>query len=62
MLTDFDLILVFWGLRRPRGGLETSKMDSPSQKNPILISHMPLYSLWRRNGEKLDFDPFLGHF
>ena len=55
MLTNFDLILVFWGLRRPRGGLETSKMDSPCQKNPILTPHTYLYSIWGRNGGKTTF-------
>ena len=30
-------------------------------KKPILISNMPLYFLWGRNGEKFGFDPFLGH-
>ena len=43
----------FLATRWGRGGLETSKMDSPCQKTPSLTPHMCLYSFWERNGEKL---------
>ena len=42
----------FLATRWGRGGLETSKMDSPCQKTPILTPHTYLYSVWGRNGGK----------
>ena len=48
-LYDISVFLATsWG----RGGLETSKMDSPCQKTPILTPHTYLYSIWGRNGGK----------
>ena len=60
ILTNFDLISGFWGPRRPRGGLETSKMDSPYPKTPILTPHMSLYSLWGRKRWEIGFWPIFG--
>ena len=40
----------FLATRWGRGGLETSKMDLPCLKTPILTPHTSLYSLLGRNG------------